>query len=72
MSQSVINWIGADGRLIRFAYSNRRAAYLGETLTTGATISAIDAEERLVTLEIFVKNEALEVTSPGSATVVLT
>ncbi|MCZ6887052.1 MAG: hypothetical protein O7H39_01055 [Gammaproteobacteria bacterium] len=71
MSQCVLNWVGEDGRLVRFAYSNRRAAYLGETLTTGGTITAIDVENRLVTVEIFVKNEASEVTSPGSATVAL-
>ena len=71
LSQCVINWVGDDGRLVRFDYSNRRAAYLGETLTTGGTVTAIDAAQRLVTLEIFVKNEAGEITSPGHATVVL-
>ncbi len=35
LSQCVLNWVGDDGRMIGFDYSNRRAAYLGETLTTG-------------------------------------
>ena len=71
LSQCVINWVGEDGRLVGFDYSNRRAAYLGETLTTGGVVTEIDADNRRVTVEIFVKNEAGEVTSPGHATVEL-
>jgi hydroxyacyl-ACP dehydratase HTD2-like protein with hotdog domain len=69
LSQCVLNWLGDDGRLARFAYSNRRAAYLGETLVTGGTISALDASERSAELELRVTNERGEVTTPGSATV---
>jgi len=32
LAQCVTNWVGADGRVLRFSYSNRRATYLGETL----------------------------------------
>ena len=69
LSQCVLNWIGDDGRMVGFDYSNRRAAYLGETLTTGGVITEIDSENHRVTVEIFVKNEVGEVTSPGHATI---
>ncbi len=71
LSQCVLNWVGDDGRMVGFDYSNRRAAYLGETLMTGGIITEINADNHRVTVEIFVKNEAGEVTSPGHATVEL-
>ncbi len=71
LSQCVLNWVGDDGRMVGFDYSNRRAAYLGETLMTGGIISEINSDNHRVTVEIFVKNEAGEVTSPGHATVEL-
>ncbi len=71
LSQCVLNWLGDAGSLSNFRYSNRRAAYLGETLTTGGRITQIDPAKRSVGFELFVKNEAGEVTTPGSATVTL-
>lgn len=71
LAQCVTNWLGESGRLLRFNYSNRRACYLGETLTSGGRIKAIDGEKRTVMLELWVKNAAGEVTSPGGATVEL-
>ena len=71
LSQCVLNWVGSDGRMVVFDYSNRRAAYLGETLTTGGNVTEIDSDNRRITVEIFVRNEAGEVTSPGHATVEL-
>jgi 3-methylfumaryl-CoA hydratase len=72
LAQCVTNWLGDGGVLERFAYSNRRACYLGETLTSGGRIAAVNPGERTATLELWVKNERGEVTSPGSATVRLT
>ena len=69
LAQCVTNWLADHGNLERFQYSNRQAAYLGETLTSGGKIVAIDPGERLVTLELWVANAAGELTSPGSATV---
>jgi 3-methylfumaryl-CoA hydratase len=69
IAQCVVDWLGDDGELLRFAYSNRRATHLGETLTSGGKVTAIDAGERVVALELFVKNAAGEITSPGTATV---
>jgi 3-methylfumaryl-CoA hydratase len=56
---------------VRFSYSNRRATYLGETLVSGGRVIALDGASRRVTVELFVKNAAGEITSPGSAEVEL-
>ena len=56
LNQVVVNWIGDSATLTSFNYSNRRASYLGETLTSGGAITAIDAESGNVDLEIFIKN----------------
>ena len=67
LNQVVINWLDGDGTLLEFEYSNRRASILGETLTSGGQVSAIDANE--VTLELYIRNEKGDVTTPGSAIV---
>jgi len=69
LAQCVTNWLGDDGTVLRFSYSNRKATYLGETLVSGGQIAATDADRKQVTLELFVRNAAGEVTSPGGATV---
>lgn len=69
LAQCVANWLQEDGVLERFHYSNRRAAYVGETLTSGGRIMAVDAGTREVTLELWVKNATGDVTSPGGAVV---
>ncbi len=67
LAQAVTNWLGEDGRMEQFDYSNRRASYLGETLTSGGAVTAIDGDT--VSLALFVKNENGDVITPGSATV---
>lgn len=69
LAQCVTNWLGDAGVMVRFQYSNRRATHLGDTLTSGGRITAIDADAREVQLELWVKSAAGEVTSPGQATV---
>ena len=69
LNQVVVNWIGDSATLTNFNYSNRRASYLGETLTSGGAITAIDAESGNVDLEIFIKNEDGDVITPGTARV---
>jgi 3-methylfumaryl-CoA hydratase len=71
LAQCVMNWLGDAGVLVRFSYSNRIATYLGETLVSGGRITAIDAAQRRVDIELFVKNAEGNVTSPGGATVQL-
>jgi len=69
LNQVVVNWIGDSATLTSFNYSNRRASYLGETLTSGGAITAIDTESGNVDLEIFIKNEDGDVITPGTAQV---
>lgn len=69
LAQCVCNWLGEDGSLLRFHYSNRMATHLGETLTSGGRIVALTPEQREVEVELWVRNAAGEVTSPGGATV---
>lgn len=67
LSQAVLNWIGDDGELVSFSYSNRRASYLGESLTSGGQVTTIDSETGIVELELSITNEAGEVVTPGTA-----
>jgi 3-methylfumaryl-CoA hydratase len=69
LCQVVTNWLGSAGRLLRFGYSNRGTAYLGDTLVSGGQVTAVDRKTRQVELTLFVRTEAGEVTTPGSATV---
>ena len=69
LAQVVTNWLASDGDLIEFEYSNRKAAYLGQTLISGGEVEAIDTTKGEVRLRLFVKDETGEVTSPGSAVV---
>jgi len=69
LSQCALNWVGDSARLTSFSYSNRKAAYLGETLTTSGTVTAVDIDNGRVTIELFVENANGEVTTPGVAVV---
>ena len=71
LSQCALNWLGESGELISFNYSNRRAAYLGETLTTGGKVVEYDEKSATVSVELYVKNESGEVITPGGATLKL-
>ena len=69
LGQCVDAWITGRGTLVMLEYSNRQAAYIGETLTAGGVVEAIDAETGDVTLDLYVKNEAGDVITPGKAVV---
>ncbi len=69
LTQAVLEWIGEQGDFVEFEYSNRKASYLGDTLTSGGAGAAIDRESSLVTLDLFVKDEQGDVTTPGRAVV---
>ena len=69
LTQVILEWLGDDGTLVEFEYSNRRASYLGQTLTAGGQIMAIYPSTRLVTLELAITDEAGQVTTPGQAVV---
>ena len=61
--------MGDNGTLVQFNYSNRRASYIGETLTSGGTITAIDTDVSTVDMDVFIKNENGDVITPGTARV---
>ena len=67
LSQAVVDWAGEEGTLVEFEYSNRRASIVGETLVAGGSVQAIEGNE--VTLDLFLRNEAGDITTPGRATV---
>ena len=69
LAQVVTNWLSEDGDLIEFEYSNRKASYLGQTLVSGGEIESVDPVNGRVRLKLFIKDEAGDVTSPGSAVV---
>lgn len=71
LSQCVLDWLGDDGDLVSFHYSNRRAAYLGETLTAVGEVTAKDPAAGTIEVSIGIRNEAGEVIAPGGAVVKL-
>jgi 3-methylfumaryl-CoA hydratase len=72
LHQVVDEWLGDAGMITGIEYSNRIAAYVGETVTSGGTVTAYDQATGEVTLEVFVKNERDEVLTPGVITATLT
>ena len=69
LGQCVESWLGEGGVLLNLAYSNRGAAYIGETLTAGGTVESVDAAKGEASLTLFIRNEAGEVITPGRARV---
>jgi 3-methylfumaryl-CoA hydratase len=69
LGQCAEDWAGGAGRVARLGYSNRLAALVGETLSVGGAVKAVDAAAREVELELWVKNARGEVITPGTARV---
>jgi len=69
LAQCVVEWLGDDGRLTIIEYSNRKAAFIGETLRSGGTVTAVEPTRREATIELYIRNEGDEVIAPGTATV---
>jgi hydroxyacyl-ACP dehydratase HTD2-like protein with hotdog domain len=67
LSQCVTDWLGEDGELESLEYLNRRAAYVGDILYSGGSVTAVDAAQGRVTLELFIRNQKGDVILPGSA-----
>lgn len=67
LAQVVDNTFAERGELIGFSYSNRQAAFIGETLTSGGTVTAIDDD--VLELDLFIRNARAEIVTPGTARV---
>ncbi len=70
LARAVTDWLGGDGRLVTFAVQNRAAAYPGETLQFGGTVTAVHAGACTVDLEI-AGHRGETLLMPGTATVSL-
>ena len=69
LHQCLEEWLGEDGHIKSIDYSNRIASYIGETLTSGGTVTALRSSQAIVEVEVFIRNEAGEVITPGVAMV---
>ena len=69
LHQCLEDWLGDDGRIVSIDYSNRVATYVGETLTSGGTVTACRPEQGEAEIEVFVKNAEGAVAAPGGAVV---
>ncbi len=67
LGQVVDDWALNAADLVSIEYSNRQAAYIGDTLTSGGRITALDPAARTVTVELFIRNAAGDVITPGTA-----
>jgi len=72
LAQCVEEWLGEDGRMVQFEYSNRRAAFVGDVLLCTGKISAVDKASRTATITLELLNESGEVLTPGRAVVQFT
>ncbi len=69
ITQCVIEWLRDDGLLTSVEYSNRKASYIGEVLRSGGKVVSSEQDSGTVELEMYIKNEADEVITPGTAIV---
>lgn len=69
LHQCVEEWLGDDGRIISIDYSNRVAAYVGDILTSGATVKALRPDRQELDIEVFIKNKDGAVVAPGTMVV---
>ncbi len=67
LGQCVDDWAREAADLVSIEYSNRQAAYIGDTVTTSGRITGLDAATREVTIELAVRNANGEVLTPGTA-----
>lgn len=67
LHQCLEEWLGEDGAITSIDYSNRVASYTGETLHSGGTVTRCDANSGEVEVDVFIRNEAGEIITPGTA-----
>ena len=69
IGQVVTDWMDEDASLVSFAYANRRAAFLGETMTAGGKVEEKNYDTREIKVSLYLKNAEGDVTIPGHAVV---
>jgi hydroxyacyl-ACP dehydratase HTD2-like protein with hotdog domain len=69
LTQCVLEWLGDAGRLVRIAYTNRQAAYIGDTLRAGGTVTTVDRVHGRVEIALHLHNAAGDNVTPGTAVV---
>jgi 3-methylfumaryl-CoA hydratase len=69
LAQCAEEWLGEGGRIVRFSYSNRLACFVDDEVAVGGAVTFADAAAREAELELWVKNAACEVITPGTARV---
>ena len=69
LHQCLEEWLGQDGHIASIEYSNRIASYTGEPLRSGGTVTRCDVERSEAEVEVFIRNAAGEVITPGTAIV---
>ena len=68
LHQIVDEWLDDAGTITGIEYSNRVAAFVGETVTAGGTVTQYDPDSGALKLQVFVKNDRDEVLAPGIIT----
>ena len=69
LTQCVLEWMAEEGTLVTFEYSNRKAAYTGDTLSFSGEVISVDPESGQVTLDLLISDAARDVGTPGRAVV---
>ena len=69
LTQCIHDWLGDDGSIISFEFSNRRAAFVGDVLRSEGKVVATDPDAGTATLELQVVNAAGEAATLGAAVV---
>lgn len=73
LGQLVHDWIGNDGRIVKYGCSYRGMDFPNQDITCGGVVTKKyeDGGRKLVDLEIWTENPAGQKTTPGFATVEL-
>lgn len=69
LHQCLEEWLGEDGYIASIEYSNRIASYTGDLVQSGGTVTRCDVDRGEAEVEVFIRNQAGEVITPGKATV---
>ena len=71
MGHAVTDWMGDNGTVRRLMVQVRRHNLIGELVTCGGVVRAVDVAKRTVELELEARNQDGEESARGTATVEL-